>query len=72
MKIKEIKYQSRNDFKAIFECEHCKHTFEKWGYDDANYHCNVIPNAICPNCKKNSLNETEEEALKNIGRNYYI
>ena len=43
MRIKEIISQHRRDFKAIFECEHCGHTETKSGYDDANYHQNVIP-----------------------------
>lgn len=72
MKVNKIVYQSRNDFKAEFECEHCGHKFEKWGYDDNNYWNNVMPNAICPNCKKNRKNETEEQAKENTGRNYYI
>lgn len=51
MKIKEITYQSRRDFKAIYECEHCGHvTKEQWGYDDANFHQNVIPDMECPEC----------------------
>ena len=52
MRIKEITYQNRRDFKAIFECEHCGHTREEWGYDDANFHNNVIPNKVCPVCGK--------------------
>jgi len=52
MKIKEITYQHRRDFKAIFECEHCGYTFEEWGYDDNNFHHNVIPNWECPKCGK--------------------
>lgn len=43
MRIKEIISQHRRDFKAIFECEHCGYTETKSGYDDANYHQNVIP-----------------------------
>ena len=52
MRIKEITYQNRRDFKAVFECEHCGHTCEEWGYDDANFHNNVIPNKVCPICGK--------------------
>lgn len=53
MKIKEITYQNRRDFKAIYECEHCGYvTPEEWGYDDANFHQNVIPDKICPECGK--------------------
>lgn len=52
MKIKEITYQNRRDFKAVYECEHCGHTFTDWGYDDANFHNNVIPSWKCKECGK--------------------
>lgn len=42
MRIKEITYQNRRDFKAKFICPHCGYEEEKWGYDDANFHQNVI------------------------------
>ena len=50
MRIKKIVWQHRRDFTAVYECEHCGHTEEKKGYDDANFHQNVIPNMICPKC----------------------
>ena len=52
MKIKEIISQSRRDFYAIYECEHCGHTEKGEGYDDANYHQNVIPARKCEKCGK--------------------
>ncbi len=52
MKIKEITSQNRRDFQAIYECEHCGYTEEGSGYDDTNFHQNVIPEKICPKCKK--------------------
>ncbi|MBP5422488.1 MAG: hypothetical protein J6Y78_08625 [Paludibacteraceae bacterium] len=52
MRIKEILWQYRRDFRAIYECEHCGHTFEYKGYDDANFHQNVVPKMECPNCEK--------------------
>jgi len=52
MRIKEITYQNRRDFKAIYECQHCGHEEEGWGYDDSNFHNNVIPNMICKECGK--------------------
>jgi len=52
MKIKEILSQSRRDFTAIYECEHCGHAHKSSGYDDSNFHENVIPNMECPACKK--------------------
>lgn len=54
MKIKEIKSQFRRDFQAVYECEHCGHTEEGSGYDDSNFHQNVIPTMKCGNCKKTS------------------
>ncbi len=53
MKIKKITWQNRRDFKAVYECEHCGAvTDEKWGYDDTNYHQNVIPKMKCEVCGK--------------------
>jgi len=52
LKIKTILSQNRRDFRAIYECEHCGHTKEDTGYDDANFHRNVIPKMTCSNCGK--------------------
>lgn len=52
MKIKKILSQHRRDFRAIFECEHCNAEYEMGGYDDANFHQNVIPTFICRECGK--------------------
>lgn len=54
MKIKTITSQSRRDFHAIYECEGCGATYEGSGYDDANFHQNVIPNFKCKVCGKTS------------------
>lgn len=52
MKIEKITSQHRRDFTAIYKCEHCG--FERYGtgYDDENYHNNVVPNMICEKCGK--------------------
>jgi predicted RNA-binding Zn-ribbon protein involved in translation (DUF1610 family) len=50
MKIKEILSQHRRDFQAIYICEHCGYEEEKSGYDDRNFHENVIPDMQCPEC----------------------
>lgn len=50
MKIREITSQNRRDFRAIYECEHCGKTEYGSGYDDHNFHQNVIPNKICMGC----------------------
>ena len=50
MKIKTILNQSRRDFTAIYECESCDHTTTGYGYDDGNFHQNVIPAMKCEKC----------------------
>lgn len=72
MNIKEIIYSHRNDFVAIFVCPKCGHEFEAWGYSDANYYNNVMPNAICPKCGLNSYGETMEQLKTRVGREYVI
>lgn len=52
MRIKEITWQHRRDFEAMYECEHCGYTEKRDGYDDKNFHNNVIPNMVCKNCGK--------------------
>ena len=64
MKIKEILYQHRRDFEAVYECEHCGTTFKGKGYDDANFHNNVIPAMICPTCGKKAPDNYRPLATK--------
>lgn len=52
MRIKEIISQYRRDFTALYECEHCGFKKKDRGYDDANFHNNVVPNMVCPECGK--------------------
>ncbi len=52
MKIQKILSQHRRDFRAIYECEHCGHTKEGTGYDDAFFHSGVIPAMKCDECGK--------------------
>jgi len=63
--IKKILSQHRRDFTAIFQCEHCNHEFQQDGYDDANYHENVIPLFECPKCKK-----TADESYRPLTTKY--
>lgn len=35
---------------AIYECEHCGETHHAGGYDDNNFHQNVIPAMKCDKC----------------------
>lgn len=50
MKIKKIISQHRRDFVAIYECEHCGAERKGSGYDDTNFHVNVIPTMKCEKC----------------------
>jgi len=52
MRIKRILSQHRRDFTAEYECEHCGKVHVGQGYDDANFHNNVIPNMVCKSCGK--------------------
>lgn len=57
MRIKEIVYQHRRDFTAIYECEFCGDTFRGSGYDDLRFHNNVIPTMVCEVCGKSTREE---------------
>lgn len=72
MEIKKITYKSRNDFKAIFQCERCGNEFEAWGYSDDYYYNNVLPNALCPKCGTNSHGENADQLETRAGRLYVI
>jgi predicted HD phosphohydrolase len=53
MRIKEILSQHRRDFTATLVCEHCgAEQHLRTGYDDDNYHRNVIPSFACEKCGK--------------------
>lgn len=59
MRIKRILKQYRRDFYADYECPNCGHIERNQsGYDDANFHKNVIPSMECPKCgySENDLN----------------
>jgi len=64
MKIKEITSQSRRDFTAVYECEHCGATRKGQGYDDANFHMNVIPMMKCDKCGKTAADNYRPLATK--------
>lgn len=57
MHIKQIKSQYRRDFQAIYACEHCAHEEHGSGYDDDNFHRNVIPAMKCQSCGKTAGDE---------------
>ena len=56
MKIKEILSQNRRDMQCLYECESCNDTTEGYGYDDRNFHENVIPKMACKKCGETAKN----------------
>lgn len=65
MKIQKITSQNRRDFNAVYECEHCGATEAGSGYDDDNFHRNVIPAMKCKTCGK-----TASENYRPMGTKY--
>lgn len=65
MKIKQILTQHRRDFTALYECEHCGETHKGQGYDDENFHRNVIPSWPCEKCGKKA-----DEAYRPLATKY--
>lgn len=57
MKINKIISQSRRDFRAEYICEHCDAREVSGGYDDRNFHENVIPKMKCGSCGNVSPDE---------------
>tara|TARA_R110000824_G_scaffold29245_1_gene97587 strand:+ start:827 stop:1045 length:219 start_codon:yes stop_codon:yes gene_type:complete len=65
MKIKRIVSQHRRDFYAIYACEHCEAVSEEsYGYDDKNFHENVIPKMVCNSCGKTAGDDYRPLATK--------
>jgi len=59
MKIHEITWQHRNDFRAILKCEHCQSQQDLIdGYSDQNYYSEVLPKIVCVSCGKDAYGET--------------
>jgi len=64
MRIQKKLTQYRRDFQAIYICDHCGNTEESYGYDDANFHENVIPNMKCKICDKKAGESYEPQETK--------
>lgn len=64
MRIKEIVFQYRRDFSAIYECDHCGFQENKLGYDDTFFHEKVVPEMICPKCGKKAKKNYRPLATK--------
>jgi transcription initiation factor IIE alpha subunit len=63
MRIKRITSQSRRDFNAIYQCENCGNEQKGYGYDDANFHDNVIPKMKCSKCGEASGKITSSASI---------
>lgn len=64
MQIKKITSQHRRDFQAIYVCEHCGDEHQDYGYDDSNFHQNVIPQMKCEKCGNTSPDDYRPLATK--------
>lgn len=65
MRILKITQQNRRDFYAKFVCEHCNEvTKELSGYDDVNFHENVIPKMVCQECGKTASADYQPNKTK--------
>ena len=64
MKIKRITSRNRRDFMAVYVCEHCGHEDTGYGYDDDNFHQNVIPAMKCPECGETAADDYQARATK--------
>ena len=54
MKLTKITERYRRDFTGLYICEGCGMEEKKNGYDDDNFHCNVMPKTKCRNCGKST------------------
>lgn len=64
MHIKKITERNRRDFWCIYQCEHCNVEISGTGYDDHNFHHNVIPEMTCGKCGKHADSNSNEIATK--------
>lgn len=63
MKLISRHSQHRRDFRGTYECEHCGYSYEGSGYDDANFHYNVIPNMKCKECGKTGTGPSSDPII---------
>ena len=64
MRIIEIRSQHRRDFTAVYQCEWCRWEHTGSGYDDTNFHVNVIPAMKCGKCHKTAGDDYEPRTPK--------
>ena len=69
MKITKVTNRINNDFWATVSCEHCGAVVTNWsGYEDTNYHQNVMPKFHCKECGQNRAGETKALTPKQVDR----
>ena len=61
MRIKNKIRQSRRDFTAVYQCEHCGAERASGGYDDAHFQQRVLLAMKCPECGGTALQERAED-----------
>lgn len=62
MRIKQITWRHRNDYKAVMVCEHCGHEQDdNHGYSDHFYFDRVIPAMKCDACGKDSQGKEKQQ-----------
>lgn len=62
MKITNTYNWNRRDFSFDATCEHCGGVDKKnYGYDDANYYNNVVPDIKCSNCGESSNSKPTDQ-----------
>ena len=71
MHIRHIMSQHRRDFYAVYKCEHCGHEVKGDGYDDTNFHHNVVPKMACENCGRKA-EDTSRAATPRYPDDYTI
>lgn len=58
MRLVEKIRQHRRDFIGLYQCESCGAEVEvRHGYDDRNFHDNVIPRMECPKCGETRVSQ---------------
>jgi len=57
MHIRDVVSRDGKDFCAVYECEHCDHTFVDLGSDDEIFLRTIVPSIKCPKCGKKADGE---------------
>lgn len=61
MFILKILNQHGFDFTGIYKCEHCQKEKQAYGYNDDNFHINIVPEMVCDYCHKKTTKSVSPE-----------